>query len=679
MSGDERGPGDGSTGDGLDWSHLKSPLEGLPPLPGRDAGTGDVTRETVVPPPPEPEPRPEPPTPEPQPEPPAAAHEPQLPPYARGLAGTGAPATPWTPPQAAPSPPYAVPPQFQGGSPGAVTPAGYPGLQLAYAGGRPPAPPRPGRTIAVTALVLALVAALIGFIPLIGFLGVPVAIAAGIVAIVALARRAEGRGMSIGALVVSVLAFLLPWIMSFVYVLLLAGSSFVSDGPSTGEEPGDPYGDEVETVEPAWYATGADLRPGIEGAELRSQLDGTMEDAQLIDAGTVWAVVTADVDDDFNATRHMLHGLDPQTGEERWARESDVVRCALQPLEGAIACAEASLDADGVPTDFRLVTVDPASGSTIAETSVDAFVSALAVSGSTIVAVDEPIDAQAVRLLAFDAQLAPRWSVDLSAEANQRLMFSDGTIGWRQEPWRESPGLDRTRIRHVGPDGGIFALWAGQATAFVDVASGQLIGMPRCSRLVDDGARLWCNEGEHAAIYSYALDRLGQTPDGHRLMFPKLAMYRDSDVSPALTSSDDGVISRPDPQTGEVGDPLIDMGLGDAFGMPIDPSVYISQRRTYLTGEAGLALLSEDASVVEWTAEGIDPGYAPFVIEDRLYAPEVLLEDSFANVVSLDPADGTVTGEFETPFEAGELQLTPRGDVVGQRWHEAVGRYDDLP
>lgn len=57
--------------------------------------------------------------------------------------------------------------------------------------------------------------------------------------------------------------------------------------------------------------------------------------------------------------------------------------------------------------------------------------------------------------------------------------------------------LDRRRFREVGS--GLIAVWAGQRTAFIDIAGGKLIMMPHCSRLVDDGSRLWCNETDGAS------------------------------------------------------------------------------------------------------------------------------------------------------------------------------------
>ena len=67
----------------------------------------------------------------------------------------------------------------------------------------------------------------------------------------------------------------------------------------------------------------------------------------------------------------------------------------------------------------------------------------------------------------------------------------------------------------IGP----LALWAGGRTAFVDAASGRLVMMPHCSRLVDDGKRLWCNEVDGATAYSYAGRRLVRV-HGPRLAFP---------------------------------------------------------------------------------------------------------------------------------------------------------------
>ncbi|WP_261167270.1 PQQ-binding-like beta-propeller repeat protein [Microbacterium sp. Marseille-Q6965] len=659
MAGDD-GEGGQGEGDGLDWSHLRSPLEGLPPMPGVGGAEarGGARDELVVPPRPvAPEPAPEPWAP-PDAAPSPAAVNAELPPYARAAASS----------------PHAGPPPYGGATLRARPPAqaqGYPVTPYAHGGTVSPRT-RPGRGLAIAALAMAAVAALLALVPLAGLLAIPLAIAAAVLAIVALARRAAGRGISVAALIISTIAFILPWVVTVVSILA------IGDGMSSGGTDPGPDLAEAPEAAPAWTVSAPALRPGEDDVEFRRTVDGTIDDAQLIEAGDTWAVVSAVVGDDLTPRAYALHGLDAQTGQERWRRESgDLLRCARQPLGGSLACAEASLDAEGVPAGFRLLALDAATGEVLAETPVDALVSAIAVSGGTVVVIDEPIDGSGLRVLGFSSALDPAWVVDLSAEENRRAMLSDGSLVWRHEPWRTAPGLDRTRLRHVGPEGSILALWAGQATAFVDVGTGRLWGMPRCSRLVDDGQRLWCNEGEHAAIYSYELDRLGQTPDGQRLMFPSLAPYRDSDVSPALTSGEDGVVARPDPQ-GNVGDPLIDMGLGDAFGMELQPTAFTSQGRTYLAGAAGLARLSADGAALDWTAEGIEPRLAPFEVDGVLYAPDVMLEDSTADVAALEPDAGTVVSAFATPLEARELYVTPAGRVVGQ-WADALGRYEALP
>ena len=102
-------------------------------------------------------------------------------------------------------------------------------------------------------------------------------------------------------------------------------------------------------------------------------------------------------------------------------------------------------------------------------------------------------------------------------EPGQAEMFSEDRIVQRPEP--ERPGS-----RSTGPGCATWAtgssrVWAGQRTAFVDPADGRLVMMPHCSRLVDDGTRLWCNEVDGATAYSYAGRRLVRVR-GPRLAFP---------------------------------------------------------------------------------------------------------------------------------------------------------------
>ena len=151
-----------------------------------------------------------------------------------------APQPPSIPPYAAPAPPpYAAAPP---GTPPALPPYAQGTAQQPYPGAPPvwtPAPPPPtgSKALAGTALGLAIAGALGAVFPF----GIVVAwlfLAGGIVlAIIALVRRAAGRGMSIAALIVSGAGILLALLWGVGFALfggLLNG--FPDDTTYTGEE-----------------------------------------------------------------------------------------------------------------------------------------------------------------------------------------------------------------------------------------------------------------------------------------------------------------------------------------------------------------------------------------------------------------------------------------------------------
>lgn len=184
---------------GLDWSHMNTP-----PVPG----AAPAEPEIILPPKPDP-PRYAPPQgAEGFPAGPAAAPQsaPATPPYAAGAAA-GSPSTPVPPYGASAVSPY----------PGAQYPGqGYAAPYTAYAA--PVAPPRPGRAISLTAGWLAIAGAALALIPFVGLLTWLLPLAAVIVGIVALARRAEGRGWAITGVVLGVLGMLVLPFVSLIIV-----------------------------------------------------------------------------------------------------------------------------------------------------------------------------------------------------------------------------------------------------------------------------------------------------------------------------------------------------------------------------------------------------------------------------------------------------------------------------
>lgn len=234
---------------------------------------------------------------------PAASLEPET------AAAPVEPAAP-TPPAPTPTaptaalPPYAAPPYAAGsavgypgaapGYPGAAPTAGpppgaplvqpYPGAAptLAYGAGQlpPPSamtvggaiPPPAGRSkaLAIIAFVLALVGLVMAFIPFVTWFSGFALLAAFVIALVAVIKKNQGaKGLSIAALIISVVGWIVSVVVSIASFALLAESTYddiapvpeiaITD-PPTDDEASDPVGDaqELNVIESAFGRTSYD-------------------------------------------------------------------------------------------------------------------------------------------------------------------------------------------------------------------------------------------------------------------------------------------------------------------------------------------------------------------------------------------------------------------------------------
>jgi hypothetical protein len=146
-------------------------------------------------------------------------------------------APPWQPPASAggaPVPPYAA--HLTAGARVAMPRQEYPGAPPTWipAAGGPYAPaptpaPSGSAVLAILALVAAILGAVIAFVPLIGLFSWLLLIAAVVLAIVALARRAPGKGMAIAAIVVAALGFVASVVWSLSVALFGGWWSGISD------------------------------------------------------------------------------------------------------------------------------------------------------------------------------------------------------------------------------------------------------------------------------------------------------------------------------------------------------------------------------------------------------------------------------------------------------------------
>ena len=384
-------------------------------------------------------------------------------------------------------------------------------------------------------------------------------------------------------------------------------------GPDPRDRARSPQAPRPGTAANIWRLDAAGLRADLPGARFLGSIDGSFQRSYVAEVGGLWLTTTGDP----NAASTALHALDPATGAVRWERDLDGVLCATEAPKAGLLCASvvARDPATGLGTRWRLHRLDPVTGQDRATRDVDGWFTAVHWSGGAFVGLEqrEPSPHAVVRAFAT-SDLRPLWSVDLAQEPGQAEMFSEDRIILRPEPKRPGVALDRPRLRDVGD--GLLAVWAGQRTAFVDPDDGRLVMMPHCSRLVDDGTRLWCNEVDGVTAYSYAGRQLV------RVRGPRLAFPEDDgtgvDRNRPVFLDDDGAAVSVDPKTGKVGRPWTPPGAGSAFGVVTMPQAETVGNRTFLVGGAGTMLLDERQDRVVWRNAEIRVGDVPIVRGDSV-------------------------------------------------------------
>ena len=441
-------------------------------------------------------------------------------------------------------------------------------------------------------------------------------------------RRTSGRrrrpltrlGVSVGLL-----------LLLMIFVQVAGGAQ--DDGDRSTPAPRVPAAGRVPDV---WTLDPAQLSPQVSGAKFLGSLDGSFESSYVAEVGGVWLAATGDA----HAGSTVLHAVDPATGAVRWRRDLDGVLCATEaPKAGPLCASVLERDpATGLGTRWRLHRLDLTTGQDRATRDVDGWFTAVHWSGTAFVALEqrEPSPHAVVRGFAT-SDLHELWSVDLAREPGQEEMFSENRIVDRPEPERPGLALDRPRLRDVGH--GLVAVWAGQRTAFVDPADGRLVMMPHCSRLVDDGSRLWCNEVDGATGYSYAGRPLV------RVHGPRLAFPGDDgigvDHNRAVFLDDDGAAVSVDPETGRVGPPWTPPGRDSAFGLTTMPSAETAGKHTFVVGGAGTMLLDERQDRVVWRLPEVKGSDVPVLRGDKALIGE-------GDLTLVDLATGRVDSQVRT-------------------------------
>lgn len=385
-----------------------------------------------------------------------------------------------------------------------------------------------------------------------------------------------------------------------------------------------------------WKKDATTLRTDLREPELISTLDGDYSGPYLAEIDDRWLIATGDEHGD----RTVVHALDPDTGAVVWQRRLEGALCMPEPPPSGIVCASI-LERDPATRAgkrWRLHLIDPADGHDRLTVDRDGWFTALHRSGSTIVAVEQRQPAPHAVLRGFGADdLRPRWSRDLLKVPGHDELFSADRIINRYDPAGNGMILDRPRFRDVG--NGLLALWSGTRAAVIRPGDGSLIMMPHCSRLVDDGHRLWCNEVDGATSYSYAGKRL------HRVTGPRLAFPDDDGIGtdrnrPVFIDAGGAPVAV-DLRTGTVGKRYSVPGAGSAFGMQTMPSAETVDGHTFLVGEGGAMLVDPHRDKIIWRNRYVRLTDPPLIIGDS-----VLMGTGDLDV--LDLRSGRRTAHVET-------------------------------
>ncbi|MFT3833428.1 MAG: PQQ-binding-like beta-propeller repeat protein [Micropruina sp.] len=418
------------------------------------------------------------------------------------------------------------------------------------------------------------------------------------------------------------------------YLLVLFAIALVGSLFDGGERRSDPGPSRTPTptlpeLAATWSVRPSELRPDLgTGAELVAPVDGSFDPNRVVAIGTTWVVLSGDAEDRAIA----VHGLDASTGRVLWRTDLPNGVCAATPVKSRLVCA-ASTATDpvtGLGTSWRISLLDPATGRETRGVDFAGWLTLIHADGDRVLLAEQRQPAPHAVLTGLDADLRQRWQLDLRDQPQHAGLFSDNRIYNRKLPIPDGPALDRPRIRKVAD--GLTALWSGQTTAFVDLRSGKLAGMPRCSRLVDDGERLWCNDGAVAVSYSYSLRNLHETAINTRLAFP----YRDpraGDVTDPVFLEADGRAVRVDPASGTTLGPLAQTYNGSAFGMTISPQASFVAGRTLLSDSTTLFAVDARTGKLHWQRQ------KPTSMGEAWgWRAKLLLAGSVVRV--LDPADG---------------------------------------
>lgn len=421
-----------------------------------------------------------------------------------------------------------------------------------------------------------------------------------------------------------------------VMVLVLAGLRALVGGGGRSDEPrptrtSSPPADELPAV---WTLAADELRDDLEAPELQSAVDGSFDSNHLIDAGATWVVLSGDEEDRSIAA----HGIRSRTGDQVWRHDLADGLCGAQLLGDQLLCAASTRTdpATGLGVAWRISLLDPSSGRETGGVDFDGWLTMVYVSGSRVLLVEQRQPAPHAVLTVLNAELDQVGRTDLRDQEQQDGLFSNNRIYNRKLPIPEGPALDRPRVRTVAKR--LVALWAGQSTAFVDLHAGTLVALPRCSRLVDDGRRLWCNAGARAVAYSYGLKALYETDLNVRLAFPGRDP-RGGDVTTPVFLDAEGRAVQVDPETGRTVGTVAETRISSVWGLTVWPTADFVDGLTLISDRDNIFAVSGRRNEVEWTRE--KPGSIGGV---WAWQDSLLLASRELRL--LDPSTGEVIAEY---------------------------------
>ncbi|MEL4503451.1 hypothetical protein AAEX63_00760 [Luteococcus sp. H138] len=411
--------------------------------------------------------------------------------------------------------------------------------------------------------------------------------------------------------------------------------------PSTATPP------PIPNAKPAPYAWGAQvksLRPDLVSPEVVMAPDATPDlDQPVIAAGKTWVLMTGEGILGRESTapdaRIRLHGLDAVTGRRRWQLAMPYGLCGSHLLDGKLACASGETvdETTGLPTRWRLQLVDPASGKVTASTTVDGWFTMAAVQSDRFILVEQAQPAPKLVVHAFTASLAPAWRTDLSVHPLHAGFFSGNRFVTRHDlTVPKGLALEKVRLRQVDQ---MLALWGTRHMAFLDLTNGKVRGVLACSRLVDDGVRIWCNEQGRAAAYSRDLKPLFRTAPGVRLAHPRVDR-RHGDRSVPVFVNQHGQVVGVNRAMGKTQGVIADTSAHSTVADALEPIAVQAGGSIFIDDASGVIGLDQSGTKAVWAVQDY------VTLEVLSHGKQALLSDQQVLDV-VDPVTGAVSARFK--------------------------------